>query len=109
MTSPPSVGVNIRQGVPPTPMQRGLLASQGRHPTAPLQNMALLSHFAAEVDVPRLIAAFETVVHASDVLRSQIVGEGSGVSVRVRADAEPTAVVDVALADAEQWAHERVA
>ena len=52
-----AVEVRLRRGVAPTPMQRSLIASQRRHPTEPLQNMALVSHLGAPIDAERFAAS----------------------------------------------------
>ncbi len=105
-----SVAVPLRAGVPLTPMQRVLWASQRREPTSPLQNMALLSHLEAEVDAERLARAFASVVAASDTLRSRIV-VADGVSV-ARVAATPPAeseIIDLDRDAMAAWARRRVA
>ena len=47
--------VSLRRGTPLTAMQRSLWTSQRRNPTAPLQNMALVSHLDGPVDLDRLV------------------------------------------------------
>lgn len=106
MTS--AVPVAIRRGMPLSSMQRPLWASQRRNPSAPVQNMATLSHLGAPIDVHRLVDAFAQVVRASDVLSSRIV-EGSGVATMVPSADEPvTEVVDLDAATAVDWAADRV-
>ncbi len=99
--------VAIRTGIALTPMQRGLWASQLRHPDAPLQNLALLSHLDADIDPERFGRAFAQVVAASDSLRSRVVTTGSQTAVVLADEPAPTEVVEVAWADALDWAHRR--
>lgn len=89
-------------------MQRALWTSQRRHPTAPLQNMAKLSHLDGPVDHERLIAAFADVVGASDVLSARIVDDG-GTPMMVPVDESPvTEVIDLDRSRVHAWADERV-
>ncbi len=90
-------------------MQRGLWASQRRHPESPLQNMALLSHLDGEVDPHRLAAAFEQVVRATDVLRSTIVTENGQDTIRLLPEPRPSERVELDRQDVDQWATERAA
>ncbi|MDY7105944.1 MAG: amino acid adenylation domain-containing protein [Actinomycetota bacterium] len=101
--------VALRRGVEITPMQRALWTSQRRNPTAPLQNMALLSHVQAPVDPDRLRDAFAAVVAASDVLRSRVVADDAGAAVRVGDEDAVTEVIELNRADAHAWAQQRVA
>ncbi len=93
------MAVQLRRGRPLTPCS-GLWSSQVRQPHAPLQNLALRSHLAADIDPARFGAAFASVVAASDASADRIVDEGAGPVVVLSDEAAPTAVVDVALADA---------
>ena len=108
-----AVPVSLRAGRPLTPMQRALWASQRLHPDAPVQNMALLTHLDGPIEPDRLAAAFETVVRASDVLRTRIVIEDGSPLVRIGTEppqriSGAAAAVSVARADAERWARDRV-
>jgi amino acid adenylation domain-containing protein len=103
-----SVPVVVRAGRPLTPMQRPLWVSQRRNPTAPVQNMALLTHIDGPIDVGRLVASFARVVDASDVLRTRIVDRDG--TARVTLDAAPpeTLVLDLDPTAALAWARDRV-
>ena len=102
-----AVPVELRRGTPPTSMQRALLASQVRHPTSPLQNMALLSHIDGPIDPERLSSAFARVVHASDALRSTF--DRDATYVMLGDDPAPTTIETVARADSTAWAATRAA
>ncbi len=104
-----AVPVEVRLGLEPTPMQRGLLASQRRHPTSPLQNMALLSHLDGPVDTDRLKQAFDTVVASSDVLRSRCIDVEGTVLVRLDSASISSSVIDLSRADVHDWAVQRAA
>ncbi|MFN6120812.1 MAG: condensation domain-containing protein, partial [Actinomycetes bacterium] len=105
------VAVTLRRGRPLAPMQRALWMSQRRHPDAPVQNMALLSHLdttgGEPIDAERLADAFAEVVRASDALRTTIVEEQGTALVQLLTDPPRTSIVEVARADAEAWATER--
>ena len=101
--------VLLRTGVPLTAMQRPLWTSQRRNPTAPLQNMALLSHLDGPVDVNRLAQAFAAVVAASDVLRT-MVSEVDGVATaHVGRRPAVTEVLELDRAAIDAWARARAA
>ncbi len=90
-----------------SPMQRGLLASQLKHPDAPVQNMPLLSHLADAIDARRLAEAFDSVVAASDALRTTV-DRRSGAVTLIDADhLPPTAIVRLPKAEVEAWARAR--
>ena len=55
-----------------SPVQRRLIASQVRSGAAPVQNMAILTHFDGPIDAARLGEAFGAVVASSDVLRTVV-------------------------------------
>ncbi len=89
-------------------MQRVLWASQLRHPDSPHQNMALLSRVHGEVDGNRLAKAFAAVVAASDVLRTTIIDTEDGPVVSLSAAPATTEILSMTVADAIEWARERV-
>ncbi len=86
--------------------QRALWVSQRRNVDAPLQNMAQVCRLGI-VDVDRLIASFEQVVHANDILRTRYVEVNSVPSVRIVADITPTEVIDLDPVLTSEWAAER--
>ncbi|MEL6892500.1 MAG: AMP-binding protein, partial [Actinomycetota bacterium] len=90
-----------------TSVQRRIWASQRLHPDVPLANMGDPVRLRGSIDPERLIAAFDTVVRRSDVLRSVVVDEAS-VVVLDRPPA-PTRVLEVAAADRDDWMAARVA
>ena len=100
--------VSVRTGTPLTPMQRSLWASQRRHPTSPLQNMALLTHLDGPIDPDRLADAFARVVSASDLLRTRVSSDDGGTTVRISEEVVPSEVLDVSRADAASWSLARV-
>ena len=104
-----SVPVTLRRGVPLAPAQRPLWMSQRRHPDAPVQNMAWLSHIDAPVDAERLVEAFAVVVAGSDALRTAILDDGNGTSVVVGDDPAVSEIIDIPRSDARAWAQERAA
>ncbi len=101
---------SVRLGTQLTPMQRGLLASQRRHPGSPHQNMALVSHLDGPVDPELLGQAFAAVVASHDALRTRI-DDIDGVAVaRVPATPESlpsTPVIELDRADVAAWAAAR--
>ncbi len=99
------VAVSLRSAREPTPMQRGLLASQARFPGSPLQNMALITHLDGPVDPDRLATAFETVVLCSDVLRTTVRDGRSGVHLAERPIRSE--ILDVPRSEVTEWAERR--
>ncbi len=104
-----AVSVSLTGGQPLTAMQRPLWTSQRRHPAAPVQNMALLTHIDGPVDVERLQSAFDVVRARSDALRTRIVTEDGTAVVRLDAEPQPAVVVPMPVEEARRWAERRVA
>ncbi|MEZ5408966.1 MAG: amino acid adenylation domain-containing protein [Acidimicrobiales bacterium] len=105
----PGATVHLRPGRPLTAMQRSLWVSQRRHPAAPVQNMALLTHIDGPVDAGRLATAFAAVVAASDALRTRISDDGGAALVRLDAEPQEPEIVDLPRPAARSWAAARVA
>lgn len=101
--------VALRRGASLSAMQRPLWTSQRRNPTAPLQNMALLSHLDGPVDIARLVAAFAAVVQASDVLRSTISETDGAATVTVGTDEAVSEVIALRRDETTAWAGARAA
>jgi amino acid adenylation domain-containing protein len=101
--------VTLRAGRALTPMQRGLWVSQRRHPAAPVQNMALLTHIAGPLDAQRLAQAFATVVAASDVLRTRVEEVDGSPLVLLDAPPQEPEVITLDRSEARAWAERRVA
>ena len=90
-----------------SPPQRPLLASQRRFPSSPLQNTSLVTVFEQPVDADRLVAAFSSVVDASDALRTVVTADD-------RVDFHPvgehagTEIVDLGDETVDEWSRRRV-
>ena len=97
------------RGWEPTPMQRSLWASQRRQPTAPVQNMALLTHLDGPVDPDRLVRAFSAVVDASDVLGSRLTTTDGATTLRPTDGPAVTDVIEIERSAVASWARTRVA
>ncbi|MEO1064380.1 MAG: amino acid adenylation domain-containing protein [Actinomycetota bacterium] len=90
--------------------QGQIWASQRVHSGVPLANMAKRTTIDGPIDPERFVAAFDSVVRASDALRGRIV-EVDGAP-RLRVEAEPpaaTAVIELAEDDLDAWCDERIA
>jgi len=72
---PLSVRAEAAQPAPLSKNQRALLASHRRSPALATQNMSLLTHIEAAIDVDRWAAAFARVVMHADVLRTHRSGD----------------------------------
>ncbi|NOX30919.1 MAG: hypothetical protein GXP35_12855, partial [Actinobacteria bacterium] len=97
-------------GTPLTVPQRAMWATQRRHRTSPLLNMAILTHLDGRVDVGRLIESFDTVVAKNRVL-SHVVEERSAGPVWVRPSrtTPTTEVIKLDRAETMAWAGDRAA
>ncbi len=84
--------------------QRALWSSQLRHPDAPLQNMALVTHIDGPVDADRLATAFHRVVAASDTLRLTI-GRQVGIAPDPPAASD---IIELERSEVSSWARDRV-
>ncbi len=102
-----SVAVELEGSRTLSPMQRSLWASQLTSPDAPVQNMALRSHFDGPIDAHRLAESFSSVVRSTDVLRTTIVGSNGSVEMIDSNNIRPTEIVDIPLASIDRWAKER--
>ena len=102
------VPVTLRAGRPLSPMHRALWVSQRRHPSAPVQNMALLTHLDGSVDPERLNEAFASVVEASDVLRTRLVEQDGTPLVQLDAPAQERLIYHLDRSQTRQWAEVRV-
>lgn len=93
-----------------TPAQLALWTAQRLHPGVPLQNMALRFEWRGPIDPDRFVAAFDTVVRASDALRT-VFDDRSGAPRATVLPAPPctTEVLDLPHRDVEAWAAARVA
>ena len=74
-TGPPddtSEAVQLRPRRALIPAQERIWTSQRLEPDAPHQNMALITRFGAPIDPARFLAAIDTVIAASDALRTTV-------------------------------------
>lgn len=109
---PVSIGPRTLRSAGLTRTQQLIWASQRLHPEVPLANMGKRTRISGPLDPDRLVQAFDAVVRASDALRMVVDTSTRAGDERVRIFDRPprsTEVVDVSLADLEQWSRERIA
>lgn len=91
-----------------TVTQRQIWASQRRFPDFAVQNMATLTHLNGAIDPEKFARAFQAVVRASDVLRTQISGKGKATATISPAPPTPTKIVKIHKSDTQSWGEARV-
>lgn len=93
-----------------SPLQTRIWTSGRLAPTAPLPNMAKTHRWSEAIDPDLLIAAFDSVVRASDVLRT-VVDDRSGGRPMARVLHSPparTTVIDLDASELERWCADRI-
>ncbi len=106
-TSPIGVPVQFGRGRTLSPMQRALWASQLNHPDAPVQNMARLTQIHGPIDAVRLARAFQSVVAASDVLRTRVSGSGAEVTLIPTDQLPESEIIAIPADEVMAWAEQR--
>ncbi len=96
---------------PLTPTQLDIWTSQRLHPDVPLANMGKRHRIRGPLDPERLVRAFDDVVRSSDALRTVVAGarDGSAVARVLVAPPATTSVVDLPVADLDEWCRRRIA
>ncbi|MEM9204034.1 MAG: amino acid adenylation domain-containing protein, partial [Actinomycetota bacterium] len=107
-STPVALGARRDGSYEPSRTQRLIWASQRRHPTAPLANMAERLRIGGEIDADRFVAAVDAVVRQVDVLRSVIEPDGERMTV-LSAPPKHTLVIDLPADQIDAWSAERIA
>jgi amino acid adenylation domain-containing protein len=92
-----------------TRTQRLIWASQRLHPDVPVANMGKRTRISGPLDPDRLMAAFDAVVRASDVLRMVVDSRSQDRARVLEAPPQPTRVLDLPVAELDEWSRERIA
>lgn len=90
--------------------QELIWTSQRLAPESPVANMATLSRLRGPIEAARFLSAFDSVVRASDSLRTTVESDG-GVPQATISSKPPasTEIVELAPAELDQWASARIA
>ncbi|MEM9037198.1 MAG: amino acid adenylation domain-containing protein [Actinomycetota bacterium] len=102
--------VSLRPRRPLGRVQAQIWASQRLHPEAPLANMAKRITIDAPLDPERFVAAFDSVVRSSDLLRATVADDDGQPRLRIR-DEPPsrTAVIELDHDELDAWCDDRIA
>ena len=88
-------------------IQRQVWASQLRLPNSAVQNMATLAHLDGAIDPTKFAHAFNLVVAANDVLRTQVNARDGASAAISPAPIRQTEIIQVSREEAADWADNR--
>ena len=112
-TQPVAVSPRVERRYELTRLQAEVWTSQRLYPDTPVANMATAHRISGPIEPTRFVEAFDTVVRASDALRT-IIGESSArpaesIAHVLASPPRRTVVRDIDAADVAAWCAERIA